>query len=69
MYLKPFCDASHKMLWTTHMMKKFPKYRPIKYTAEETKDVYFCNCKKSSSRPFCDGTHKTDIVQKDYSVK
>jgi CDGSH-type Zn-finger protein len=57
------------MLWTTHLIKKGPKYRPIKYIAEETKDVWFCNCKQSSNRPLCDGTHKTDEVQKSSSVK
>ena len=45
------------------------KYRPIKYIADETKDVWFCNCKQSSTRPLCDGTHKTDAVQNEESVK
>ena len=45
------------------MTKKVKKHRPIKYVAEETKDVWFCNCKQSSNLPFCDGTHKTDLVK------
>ena len=59
------------MLWTTHKKKKASiiKYRPIKYIADESKDVWFCKCKKSSTRPFCDGTHKTDLVQTEMSVK
>ena len=57
------------MLWTTHLTKRVPKYRPIKYTATETKDVYFCNCKQSNNRPLCDGTHKLDIVTAGPSVK
>jgi CDGSH-type Zn-finger protein len=51
------------MLWTTHEKKKSPKYRPIKYIAEETKDVWFCNCKQTKSRPLCDGTHKLDEIK------
>ncbi|CAF0888693.1 unnamed protein product [Brachionus calyciflorus] len=66
---QPFCDSTHKMLWTTHLKKKLPKYRPIRYVAEETKDVWFCNCKQSKNRPFCDGTHKSEEVQKGISVK
>ena len=66
---QPFCDSSHKMLWTTHVSKKNPKFRPIKYVAEETKDVWFCNCKQSKTAPMCDGTHKTEEVQKSASVK
>lgn len=57
------------MLWTTHLVKKQPKYRPIKYVADETKDVWFCNCKQSENRPFCDGTHKSAEVQKGISLK
>jgi len=57
------------MLWTTFLVKRTPKYRPIKYVADETKDVWFCNCKQSSNRPFCDGTHKQEFVQSSYSVK
>lgn len=66
---QPFCDGTHKMLWTTFMVKKTPKYRPIKYVATETKDVWFCNCKQSANRPFCDGTHKSEFVQSSSSVK
>jgi CDGSH-type Zn-finger protein len=68
---KPFCDSTHKALWTTYKKKRpaLVKYRPIKYVAEETKDVWFCNCKQSSNRPFCDGTHKTDLIQTAESVK
>jgi CDGSH-type Zn-finger protein len=69
LFKKPFCDATHKMLWTSHLVKKTVKFRPIKYVAEETKDVWFCNCKQSNKSPFCDGTHKLDVVQKAGSVK
>ncbi|RNA08759.1 CDGSH iron-sulfur domain-containing mitochondrial [Brachionus plicatilis] len=66
---QPFCDSTHKMLWTTHLVKKQPKYRPIKYVADDTKDVWFCNCKQSNDRPFCDGTHKSEEVKKGISFK
>lgn len=51
------------MLWGRHVRKRLPKFRPIKYTATETKDIWFCNCKQSSTRPFCDGTHKKDEIK------
>ena len=60
---QPFCDSSHRIYWTTNLIKKVQKYRPIKYVAEETKDVWFCNCKQTKTRPFCDGTHKSDAVK------
>ncbi|MCS5590482.1 MAG: CDGSH iron-sulfur domain-containing protein, partial [Candidatus Thioglobus sp.] len=30
---------------------------PVKFEAEDTKTVYFCGCKHSSTKPFCDGSH------------
>lgn len=55
---QPFCDMTHKILWTNSVIKRTPKYRPIKYIATETKEVWFCNCKQSKERPICDGTCK-----------
>ena len=52
-----------------HDVRRNPKFRPIKYVAEETKDVWWCNCKQAKKRPFCDGTHKLDFVQKQQAVK
>ena len=49
---------THKILWTNSVIKRTPKYRPIKYIATETKEVWFCNCKQSKERPICDGTCK-----------
>jgi CDGSH iron-sulfur domain-containing protein 3 len=56
---QPFCDLTHKQLWTSLIKKSHEKYRPIKYIANETKDIWFCNCKQTSQRPICDGTCKT----------
>jgi CDGSH-type Zn-finger protein len=32
---------------------------PIIYEATESKDVFFCGCKRSGKKPLCDGTHET----------
>jgi CDGSH-type Zn-finger protein len=31
----------------------------VKYDATETKTVFFCGCKHTGGKPFCDGTHKS----------
>ena len=46
---QPVCDGSHKI----------GPFSPLKYSATETKTVYFCGCKASASKPLCDGTHKS----------
>ncbi|MFB1036748.1 MAG: CDGSH iron-sulfur domain-containing protein, partial [Sinobacterium sp.] len=33
-------------------------FSPVKYTATESKKVYFCGCKLTASQPLCDGSHK-----------
>lgn len=58
-HTQPFCDSTHRILWTSFVKKTHDKYRPIKYIANETKDIWFCNCKQTSQRPICDGTCKT----------
>ena len=55
----PFCDLTCQNLY----MKKIMKSGPIKYIPTETKDVWFCNCKQSDHRPFCDGSHRNEEVQ------
>ena len=57
------CDGTHKKLWGTSEKKVVPKYRPIRFEVEETKDYWLCNCKQTSKRPFCDGTHKRQDIQ------
>jgi centrin-1 len=50
---QPFCDGSHAAY-----NKEFScEFQPIKYVAEETRTVWFCGCKQTSSPPMCDGTH------------
>ena len=29
---------------------------PVQYDATETKTVFFCGCKHTNGKPFCDGT-------------
>jgi CDGSH-type Zn-finger protein len=29
------------------------------YTAEKTEELWFCGCKATDGKPFCDGTHNT----------
>ena len=43
---QPFCDGSHKD----------SAFNPVKYSAEESKTVYFCGCKRAEG-PLCDGSH------------
>lgn len=44
---QPWCDGSH---W-------FSDFRPMSWTAPETKEVYLCVCKQTKNAPFCDGAH------------
>ena len=47
----------HILLYNT---KKLPdtEFKPTKWTATETKKVYFCACKQSKNGALCDGSHK-----------
>ncbi|MFT7224390.1 MAG: CDGSH-type Zn-finger protein, partial [Cellvibrionaceae bacterium] len=33
-------------------------FTPVKYEAKESKKVFFCGCKSTTSQPMCDGSHK-----------
>jgi CDGSH-type Zn-finger protein len=44
---QPFCDGSHQGT----------SFTPSKFTAQESKTVYFCGCKQSANQ-LCDGAHK-----------
>ena len=56
---QPFCDLTCQNLY----MQRVIKGGPVHYIAPETKEVWFCNCKQTSHRPFCDGTHRTEEIQ------
>ena len=57
---QPLCDFSCQNLF----FKKIMKGGPVKYVATETKEVWFCNCKQTKNKPFCDGSHRQEEVQK-----
>ena len=51
------CDGSHKKL-NAALKEGEEKFSPLRFVCEESRTVLLCNCKQSSNRPFCDGTHK-----------
>jgi len=54
----PFCDASHKACWTTDEEGNMQMhFKSLKFTPEESGEVWLCNCKQTSTPPYCDGTH------------
>ena len=55
--LQPFCDGTHKKPWVINGLK------PVKFVAEETKEVWFCNCKQTKKKPFCDNSCESAEVQ------
>jgi CDGSH-type Zn-finger protein len=54
----PFCDASHRQTWYEENGEEVKPWKSLKFTAEETGEVWLCNCKQTSTPPFCDGTHR-----------
>jgi len=56
---QPLCDQSCEC----RFLGKVIRGGPVRYIAPETKEVWFCNCKQTGSRPFCDGTHRSAEVQ------
>jgi CDGSH-type Zn-finger protein len=51
---QPFCDGSHAGT----------NFKPVLYTADESKLVGFCGCKQSKLGAICDGAHKVLFAQK-----
>uniref|UniRef100_A0A182UB40 Iron-binding zinc finger CDGSH type domain-containing protein n=1 Tax=Anopheles melas TaxID=34690 RepID=A0A182UB40_9DIPT len=39
-------------------------FSPIRFQVEKSGTYWLCNCKQTKNRPFCDGTHKCEEVQK-----
>ncbi|XP_010340123.1 CDGSH iron-sulfur domain-containing protein 3, mitochondrial isoform X2 [Saimiri boliviensis] len=37
---------------------------PLKFKAQETRTVALCTCKATQRPPYCDGTHRSERVQK-----
>ena len=57
---QPFCDLTCQNIYLSKVMKG----GPVSYIAKQTKDVWFCNCKQTNHKPFCDGTHRAEEIQK-----
>ena len=53
---QPLCDLACQNLHLNKLMKG----GPVRYIAIETKQVWFCNCKQTSNKPFCDGSHRAE---------
>lgn len=56
---QPFCDETCSDTY----YKKVIVGGPITYIAPEDRDVWFCNCKRTQHRPFCDGSHRKAEIQ------
>ena len=50
---QPLCDLACQNLYLSKLMKD----GPVRYIATQTKQVWFCNCKLTSNKLFCDGSH------------
>jgi len=44
-------------------LKRIIKGGPVKYIAPEDREIWFCNCKQTKHRPFCDGSHRDPEIQ------
>ena len=53
----PLCDSSHRQTWYMENGEEVRPWRSLKFTAEESGEVTLCNCKRTSTPPFCDDTH------------
>ena len=56
---QPLCDKTCMNL----NMAKLVKTGPVEYVAPKDGEVWFCNCKQTNNRPFCDGSHRSEEVQ------
>jgi len=61
---QPMCDGAHKSLnQSPDFDQSKPAFRPHKFKVDEQKEAVLCNCKQTSNRPFCDGSHKQQWIQ------
>ena len=59
-HTQPFCDTTcQDKYWKNNIHGG-----PITYVAPEDKDIWFCMCKTTKNRPFCDGSHRDEEIQK-----
>lgn len=58
--LQPYCDGK---ACVHPQLRRRIKAGPVKYIAPEDREVWFCNCKQTKHRPFCDGSHRSEEVQ------
>ena len=55
---QPFCDGNHKHINRQNEgLEGYEPFKPFKWTAPESKKVFFCQCKQTRNPPYCDGSH------------
>ena len=55
---QPFCDTTCENLY----WKKNIVGGKISYIAPKSGDIWFCLCKHTKNRPFCDGSHRNEEI-------
>lgn len=56
---QPLCDGMHKcveMIMNEQGEMVLP-FRSLKFQSDTEKEVWLCQCKQTSTPPYCDGTH------------
>ncbi len=53
------CDGTHKKLVTEINEEIIVPFKSLKFSVDETKEVWLCNCKHTKNPPYCDGSHKS----------
>ncbi|MCP9258267.1 CDGSH iron-sulfur domain-containing protein 3, mitochondrial [Dirofilaria immitis] len=51
-FMLPLCDGSHLHYYIPTNLK------PVRFIPDKDMEVWFCNCKQTKTRPFCDGSHR-----------
>ena len=60
---RAFAAKNLNPLSSMFFYRELIKGGPVKYVAPEDRDVWFCMCKHTSHRPFCDGSHRHPDIQ------